>query len=111
MSDFIHHIKNKLLYLILSLFLSPLIYFFAYFSIYVFFMFFGEPLALTYIHIIFFSLFYAVIFSFIMHFSWRTLEYDYKEQKSYFYIGTFILAFVVMCFLYGTVVVSFGLII
>ena len=70
MKEFLVVSKKSNFYFILSLFITPILYFLSYFLTMVFFALFGEPIALTYVNILIFSFVYTGIL-FLVYYSGR----------------------------------------
>lgn len=108
MSDFYNvFINNKFKLFMVYLISTPISYYLGYFFSYMFFMFFGEVIQLTYIRILFSSVLPSLCG--LLVFSKFTGSLESSVISYYFF--AFLFPFILITLLVGSIVISFGLII
>lgn len=99
--------QKKLLIFSLLLFFTPFMYFLSYFLAYMFFMFFGEVIQLTYIQVIFTSLLSSLI-SFLV---FKKQDDSTESGIFVYYLFSILIPFIVVFVIVFAIVLAFGLII
>lgn len=108
MKEFLTVSRKSKFYFILILLFSPLFYGCSYFLTYIFFALFGEPIALTYVNILIFSLIYTLTLLLVYYGS--RLKAENPVTISY-YLSAFIIPYCIVCMLFGTISIWFGILI